>query len=102
MNTESLDHPARARARAAAPADDVISPAPTASPDRINWVGTIPVWIVHLLPLLAIFTGVPWQSWVLLAVTYTGEVDLPRIVTEVRRTATLVSTRLRGPRGVTP
>jgi stearoyl-CoA desaturase (delta-9 desaturase) len=43
----------------------------TAAPDRINWVGTIPVWIVHLVPLLAIFTGVPWQSWVLLAVTYT-------------------------------
>jgi DNA-binding IclR family transcriptional regulator len=44
-------------------------------------------------------TGLPAAG---LAVTYTGEVDLPRIVTEVRRTATLVSTRLRGPRGVTP
>ncbi|SFC22746.1 transcriptional regulator, IclR family [Nocardioides terrae] len=38
-------------------------------------------------------TGLPAAG---LAVTYTGPVDLPHLVTEVRRTATLVSNRLRG------
>jgi len=44
-------------------------------------------------------TGLPAAG---LAVTYTGTVDLPHLISEVRRTATLVSHRLRGRRGVNP
>lgn len=39
---------------------------------RINPRTSIPFFAVHLLPLLAVFTGVPWKAWVLLAVTYWG------------------------------
>jgi len=35
-------------------------------------VGTIPIWIIHVLPFLAFLTGVPWWNWVLLAGTYWG------------------------------
>jgi stearoyl-CoA desaturase (Delta-9 desaturase) len=37
---------------------------------RINMRTSIPFFAVHLLPLLAIFTGVPWTAWVLFVVTY--------------------------------
>ena len=33
---------------------------------HINWWGTIPIWLIHLLPFLAFFTGVPWWNWVLM------------------------------------
>lgn len=37
---------------------------------RINPRASIPFFVVHLLPLLAIFTGVPATTWILFAVTY--------------------------------
>jgi stearoyl-CoA desaturase (Delta-9 desaturase) len=37
---------------------------------RINMRTSIPFFALHLLPLLAIFTGVPWTAWVLFGVTY--------------------------------
>lgn len=39
---------------------------------RINPVSSIPFFLFHLIPLLAIFTGVTWTSVVLLMVTYWG------------------------------
>ena len=33
--------------------------------ERVNPITSIPFWLLHLLPLLAIFTGVPWQIWLL-------------------------------------
>jgi stearoyl-CoA desaturase (delta-9 desaturase) len=38
----------------------------------INWIGTIPIWVIHALPFLAFLTGVPWWNWVLLGATYWG------------------------------
>ncbi len=40
--------------------------------ERVNWASSIPFFLVHLLPLLAIFTGVTWQSVVLCVVLYYG------------------------------
>lgn len=37
---------------------------------RINLRTSIPFLALHLVPLLAVFTGVPWTAWVLFAVTY--------------------------------
>ena len=39
---------------------------------RINPRSSIPFFVVHLLPLLAIFTGVPATAWILCAVTFWG------------------------------
>ena len=39
---------------------------------RINPRSSIPFFVVHLLPLLAIFTGVPATAWILFAVTFWG------------------------------
>lgn len=39
---------------------------------RINPRSSIPFFLVHLVPLLAIFTGVSTTAWVLLAVTFWG------------------------------
>ncbi len=40
--------------------------------ERVNWVTSIPFFLVHLLPLLAIFTGVTTQAVVLCVVLYFG------------------------------
>ena len=40
--------------------------------ERVNWITSIPFFLVHLLPLLAIFTGVTWQAVVLCLVLYYG------------------------------
>jgi stearoyl-CoA desaturase (Delta-9 desaturase) len=37
---------------------------------RINLRTSVPFFIAHLVPLLAIFTGVPARAWLLFAVTY--------------------------------
>ena len=37
---------------------------------KVNLKTSIPFFPVHLLPLLAIFTGVPWSVWVMFGVTY--------------------------------
>ena len=39
---------------------------------RINPRASIPFFVVHLLPLLAIFTGVSATAWILFAVTFWG------------------------------
>ena len=39
---------------------------------RINPRSSIPFFVVHLLPFLAIFTGVPAKVWILFAATYWG------------------------------
>ncbi|HKY17031.1 MAG TPA: acyl-CoA desaturase [Microthrixaceae bacterium] len=44
----------------------------TATPIRTDkgntaWLGTVPFWLVHVLPFLAFLTGVPWWNWVLMA-----------------------------------
>ena len=41
-------------------------------PGRINWWGTTPIWVIHLVPFLAFVTGVPWWNWVLMGGTYFG------------------------------
>jgi stearoyl-CoA desaturase (delta-9 desaturase) len=40
--------------------------------ERVNWPRSIPFFLVHLLPLLAIFTGVTTKALVLCAVLYFG------------------------------
>jgi stearoyl-CoA desaturase (delta-9 desaturase) len=40
------------------------------SVDRTDWVGAIPFFGVHLIPLTAFFVTVTWQDWVLCAVLY--------------------------------
>lgn len=40
--------------------------------ERVNWTHSIPFFIVHLLPFLAIFTGVTWKAVVLGVVLYFG------------------------------
>jgi stearoyl-CoA desaturase (delta-9 desaturase) len=40
--------------------------------ERVNWIASIPMFLVHGLCLLAIVTGVTWQSLVLCAVLYFG------------------------------
>jgi stearoyl-CoA desaturase (Delta-9 desaturase) len=35
-----------------------------------QWVGAIPFILVHLLPLLAFFTGTKWQDWVVCVALY--------------------------------
>lgn len=40
--------------------------------EHVDWVTSIPFFIVHLLPLVAIFTGVTWQAVVLFVVLYFG------------------------------
>jgi len=40
--------------------------------ERVNWVASIPMFAVHGLCLLALVTGITWQSLVLCAVLYAG------------------------------
>ena len=40
--------------------------------ERVNWPRSIPFFVVHLLPLLAIFTGVTTRALILCAVLYFG------------------------------
>jgi len=50
---------------------DALEPATGRLPHgRINRRTSIPFVAVHALPLLAIFTGVPWTVWVMFGVTY--------------------------------
>jgi len=49
--------------------DDLTSPLPHG---RISPVSSIPFFVVHLLPFLAIFTGVTWTAVILCLVTYWG------------------------------
>lgn len=42
------------------------------SDEKADWVSAIPFIIVHLMPLVAIFTGVTWQAVVLLLVLFWG------------------------------
>lgn len=63
MSLAVLDSPAPAPAPAAAGAEE-----PTAVP--INRLTSIPFWIVHLLPLLAFFTGVDARALVIGAVFF--------------------------------
>lgn len=45
------------------------------SPDeRVNRISSVPFILIHLLPLLAVFTGVSTTALVLLAVTYFGRI----------------------------
>ena len=36
----------------------------------IQWWGTVPFWLVHVLPFLAFFTGVPWYDWVVMGALF--------------------------------
>src|SRR6187551_3522518 len=36
----------------------------------IQWWGTVPFWLVHVLPFLAFFTGVPWYDWVVIGALF--------------------------------
>ncbi len=38
----------------------------------IKWPGTVPFWLLHVLPFLAFFTGVPWYDWVVMGVLFFG------------------------------
>jgi stearoyl-CoA desaturase (delta-9 desaturase) len=40
--------------------------------ERVNWAQSIPFFVVHLLPFLAIFTGVTWRAVILGVVLYFG------------------------------
>ncbi|HET8929935.1 MAG TPA: acyl-CoA desaturase [Acidimicrobiales bacterium] len=40
--------------------------------ERVNWLHSIPFFVVHLLPFLAIFTGVTWRAVILGVVLYFG------------------------------
>jgi stearoyl-CoA desaturase (Delta-9 desaturase) len=40
--------------------------------ERVNWLGSLPFFAMHLLPLGALFTGVPWVAWIIMAVLYFG------------------------------
>ena len=40
--------------------------------ERVNWIASIPMFLIHGLCLLALVTGVTWQSLVLCAVLYFG------------------------------
>lgn len=40
--------------------------------ERIDWLGSAPFLLMHLLPLGALFTGAPWFAWVIMAVLYFG------------------------------
>lgn len=40
--------------------------------ERVNWLGSAPFILMHLLPLGALFTGVPWVAWIVMAVLYFG------------------------------
>lgn len=59
-----------------APPAPAVPKGPSVSADlphgRINPRTSIPFFVVHLLPLLAIFTGVTWTAVALLVVTYWG------------------------------
>jgi stearoyl-CoA desaturase (delta-9 desaturase) len=48
----------------------VLPDAPAGEHAPIRWRSTWPFWLVHLLPFLAFFTGVPWWTWVLMGGTY--------------------------------
>ncbi len=51
----------------------VVNVTEEARPERhIDWKGTWPIWLLHVLPFLAFFTGVPWWNWVLLGGTFFG------------------------------
>jgi len=47
-------------------------PASSVERGRIHWWATTPIWVLHVLPFLAFFTGVPWWNWVLMAGLYFG------------------------------
>ena len=54
-------------------ADPELPPVPEPVPvDRVNRITSIPFWLLHLLPLLAIFTGVSVRAVVLCVVLYYG------------------------------
>jgi stearoyl-CoA desaturase (delta-9 desaturase) len=53
-----------------APEEPAAPPAPP--DDRVNWVSSIPFFVVHLLPLFVFVTGVTTTAVVLFAVTYLG------------------------------
>ena len=54
-------------------ADPELPPVPEPAPvDRVNRITSIPFWLLHLLPLLAIFTGVSVRAVVLCVVLYYG------------------------------
>ena len=38
--------------------------------ERIDWLNSTPIILVHLIPLLAIWTGARWTDWVLCVVLY--------------------------------
>lgn len=40
--------------------------------ERVNWIASIPMFLIHGLCLLAVVTGITWQSLVLCAVLYFG------------------------------
>ncbi len=44
--------------------------------ERVNWSGSAPFLIMHLLPLAALLTGVPWFAWIIMAVLYFGRMWL--------------------------
>jgi stearoyl-CoA desaturase (Delta-9 desaturase) len=54
--------------------DDPSTSLEPASPDRpadrINWITSIPFFLVHLTPLLLLFTGITTEAVVLLLVTF--------------------------------
>jgi stearoyl-CoA desaturase (delta-9 desaturase) len=55
------------------PVDPPEPPTPDpAAPERVNRITSIPFWLVHLLPLLAIFTGVSVRAVVLCVALYYG------------------------------
>jgi stearoyl-CoA desaturase (delta-9 desaturase) len=42
--------------------------------EKIDWLRTLPFWIFHLVPLAAIYTGVPWYSWLICLFLYYARV----------------------------
>jgi stearoyl-CoA desaturase (delta-9 desaturase) len=40
--------------------------------ERVDWLGSAPFLLLHVLPLAAFFTGVPWFAWIIMAVLYFG------------------------------
>ncbi len=57
--------------------DRTLDPEPPEEPDlrsveRVNRITSIPFWLLHLLPLLAIFTGVSVKAVILCVVLYYG------------------------------
>ncbi|MCA8945000.1 MAG: acyl-CoA desaturase, partial [Planctomycetes bacterium] len=42
--------------------------------EKIEWFRTLPFWLVHLLPLAAIWTGVHWSAWIVMVFLYYARV----------------------------